>query len=336
MARPQGTYAKVYESLADHPKTLALAGRLSNVLGLSADMSVPFVFMGVSKLACYCIREQESGELGHLTASKFCNALGLPWGAADAKEVHEAWKESGFLDVAGDSIKLHEFGDYASSLLRDRQRKRDKRAEDPSADNPETVRGQSRDRARVPEDRKTEDGRRKSSSPKSPSKETVLTLEDEADAAALLAAWTHTFGKPGQTYSLTGPIRRAYAKARAEGYLFTDMRTVVHNAGKDEWARGNNHQLPWLIRIGRDRQGNPVDNVQKYRDWEAPVTKHVPIKYTPLQESAIRRARKKYDAGDLENAERVLAEQGLSIEGLREEGRRRAGLNGNGTELEAI
>lgn len=155
MSRRGGTWARVDESIHLHEKTLGLATALEG-LGVPAEWSTDVAVAQVHRLACWCLRESESGRIGHLNARALAAVLQWP-DPTSAPALLSAWHDSGFVDYGGTArARLHDFWDYAAGLLKDRERKR-------SARSPRNVPGQSdaapRTRARASESgsRKPED-----------------------------------------------------------------------------------------------------------------------------------------------------------------------------------
>ena len=123
MSRRGGTWARVDESVHTHPKSLALADELQK-LGVPQEYAGDVVVSQLHRLICWCLRNSETGRVGHLPCHTF--ALILGWqNPALASELHSAWMSSGFIDWGGqDRARLHDFEAYASPILRHRGRKK--------------------------------------------------------------------------------------------------------------------------------------------------------------------------------------------------------------------
>jgi hypothetical protein len=122
MTRRGGTWARLDESVHTHEKTLALAADLEG-LGVPQEYAVDVAVSQLHRLICWCIRNSDTGRIGHLSPSVF--ALILGWqnqGLAD--RLHAAWSSSGFIDWGGQPrARLHDFEAYAAPILRHRGRK---------------------------------------------------------------------------------------------------------------------------------------------------------------------------------------------------------------------
>ena len=122
MTRRGGTWARLDESVHTHEKTLALAADLEG-LGVPQEYAVDVAVSQLHRLICWCIRNSDTGRIGHLSPSVF--ALILGWqNQALAARLHAAWSSSGFVDWGGQTrARLHDFEAYAAPILRHRGRK---------------------------------------------------------------------------------------------------------------------------------------------------------------------------------------------------------------------
>lgn len=129
-----GTYAKWHEDVHDHPKTLRLAAELV-ALGVPEPYATDVVTGQLHRLACWCLRDGRSGDVGHLTALRFAQIV--RWDdKRTAPRVHEAWMRSGFIDPAtsDEPARLHAFEDYFAEVLRHRNKRAPKPANDGASD----------------------------------------------------------------------------------------------------------------------------------------------------------------------------------------------------------
>lgn len=118
-----GTYAKWYEDVHDHPKTLRLAADLVG-LGVPEPYATDVATGQLHRLACWCLRDGGAGEVGHLTALRFAQIV--RWDdRRSAAKLHESWMRSGFIDprTEDEPARLHAFDDYFAEVLRHRNKR---------------------------------------------------------------------------------------------------------------------------------------------------------------------------------------------------------------------
>ena len=120
--RGQGTWARLDEGVHDHPKT----GRLSvalRALGVPELYASDVAVGQLHRLSCWCLRNGDDGEIGHLTATRFAQIV--RWSdLSTAEELLDAWRASGFLDKTANGYALHEFEQFFRDVLRKRQARR--------------------------------------------------------------------------------------------------------------------------------------------------------------------------------------------------------------------
>lgn len=131
----RGTYHLLYEDVHKHPKTKGLARRIARLLPnsnlpdrLLFRLCLSEVVAQLHKLCCWACRESESGEVGHLDPEEFGFIVGWT-DPSTVDQLFDAWSESGFLDAREGSLFIHDWGIYASPLLKKRQHMRRLRAQ---------------------------------------------------------------------------------------------------------------------------------------------------------------------------------------------------------------
>lgn len=122
--RGHGTYAKVYRDIWTHPKTFRLASGLQAKLRVDGRWAVHVAVGQFHQLLCWCLAEQDDGQLGHLPPLAFARIVG--WDEPISAEVlWRVWLESGFLDVHGPGdVVVHDLHEAAAELFRKRALRR--------------------------------------------------------------------------------------------------------------------------------------------------------------------------------------------------------------------
>ena len=75
MTRRGGTWARLDESVHTHEKTLALAADLEEI-GVPQEYAVDVAVSQLHRLICWCIRNSDTGRIGHLPPSVFALVVG--------------------------------------------------------------------------------------------------------------------------------------------------------------------------------------------------------------------------------------------------------------------
>ncbi len=174
-SRGHGTYAKLFEDVWYHPKTLALAKAFGERLKVPERWARQEVVHQLHLVLCWCLRESDSGEIGHLTPEMFARVV--DWDDRKTSAIlHEMWISSGFFDKSGGSVRVHNWDMNMTEALRKRRQRsgqcpdggRTESAEsgDPMSgqrpDNVRTTSAPSPDNVATSRARsETEDGRRK-------------------------------------------------------------------------------------------------------------------------------------------------------------------------------
>lgn len=122
--RGHGTYAKLFRDVWTHPKTYRLAAALAKDLGVPEPFSVSVAVGQFHQLLCWCIADQDDGQVGHLPATAFARVVG--WhDPTTATTLWQAWMGSGFLDVHGPGdVVVHDLCEAAADLMRKRAARR--------------------------------------------------------------------------------------------------------------------------------------------------------------------------------------------------------------------
>ena len=110
-------WLKVEQSIRDHRKVLALAGRL--------DIEPPHAIGHLLSLWLWAIDNAPDGDLSRVTSKVIAKtvARASQW-SGDACDFMNALIEAGWLDSANDSIAIHDWSDYVGSLIECRDIKR--------------------------------------------------------------------------------------------------------------------------------------------------------------------------------------------------------------------
>ena len=117
-----GTWVKLHEDIHSHPKTIGLADAYIDNLNVPPDWAEEIVVSHLHRLACWCLRESETGSITHLQPRHFARILAWP-NARSAPRLLEVWRQSGFIDIDRNGARLHDFEEFAKDVLRKRRRK---------------------------------------------------------------------------------------------------------------------------------------------------------------------------------------------------------------------
>lgn len=242
-----GTYARLWESVWYHPKTMALARAFTSHLRVPERWARQEVVHQFHRLLCWCMRESDTGQVGHLTADMFGRIV--DWDDPKTrKTLLEIWRSSGFLDVRSpDDVLVHDWDMNMTEALRkrrDRARSKsgqrpDKDARNDNGQRPDNVRttsGRAADKVRTSRARsecgirKAEDG--------SACDDSVLTRRTEPPAAegAPPAGVAACEPQPNRN-----PALRAFETAWAEAYGIPHAWASPGHAAKE--AAGVMRQL---------------------------------------------------------------------------------------------
>lgn len=134
-SRGHGTWAQMYEDVHDHPKTTKLAAVLV-ACGIPEDCAHDVVVAQLHRLACWALRDNAHGRIGHLTPLRFAQIV--RWTRAKhLKAFYAGWMDSGFLDHPGTpEASIHDFGEYFWHILRKRVSGDDQAPEPPPGRRP--------------------------------------------------------------------------------------------------------------------------------------------------------------------------------------------------------
>lgn len=120
MGRSHGTWAQWFEDVHDHPKTMKLAAALVK-LGVPEEWATDAATGALHRLACWALRDNEAGVVGHLTPLRFAQIARWPW-LKRAQEFWQAFMDSGFIDDTGTArAAIHDFDEYFWHVLRFRE-----------------------------------------------------------------------------------------------------------------------------------------------------------------------------------------------------------------------
>lgn len=106
------TWIQVYSNLAQHPKTYKLAGLLNIKCSSVASNTVAAGLL--VNLWCWVSQNASDGDLTGLPNEAIAGGAG--W-TKKADTFVNALHDAGFLDMDGKSVKIHDWLDYASTLL---------------------------------------------------------------------------------------------------------------------------------------------------------------------------------------------------------------------------
>lgn len=118
-----GTYAKLFEDVWYHRKTIALARAFSDELKVPSRWARQEVVHQLHLLLCWCLRESDQGQVGHLNEDMFARVVDWDQPSSRAKLL-ELWRSSGFLDVLGpDDVRIHSWDMNMTEALRKRRQR---------------------------------------------------------------------------------------------------------------------------------------------------------------------------------------------------------------------
>jgi hypothetical protein len=262
--RWENMYVRMPEDIRYRPEVIALASDVSELLRVPEQAAMDWVCMGMARLTGAMFRAGLHSPAAYTPNMLMDLFLFSSWAPHQAEKFLEALKKSGIFSESGRFIFYEEMCplDLAKTI-----RRRDRNGRSGPCGEPETFVTHNVSVKNTPLTPLLGGKKNVSGFPKKADAKSV-----EAAAAAcehLLPIWVATHGKQsGRDYKVTSTWQRVVYRA-LEDYELPDLEAAIRGSGLDRFCRESNSAIGWILRIGSDQQGNPIDNVGKLAAlWE--------------------------------------------------------------------